>query len=467
MFPEEHFDKKNFSARSYIFISFQGFAENILTWRKTPWSSGRHFTWPVECFEEECLGETKNSWVLWNEQKISVFWRNSFSRVVKTAFRVSRETLWEKCTFSRKKYDFESIFWHWVKNFLFRPKTSPGVSKLKCTCPNTILNKFPEKNHFHLSLRNLLRKFWIAQKLGFCQEGLLRLQRNISRKHFLEKTKRFLTFRLWTRIFRVSGKTKLTDLPKLHSMCPEIHFQKTDFFSIKKQFFCSIPRLWERNFRSLFATFGHGCRTPILRVQSPYWNKSGIRFIFNFPEFWRKLWFALKYSRLVRKDLTLQENNFLGETIFLTSTALREKSTVVRRNMTSRFATNALHATTEAIWRRRLFFFHKNITLGIFSDSERRTSKFFSNFFAKGCKNRTLCFQKKILKKNVSARSYNFFIFSWFCWEHVDLTENSMVVKKAFYVTSWKFRGRIFGRNQKFLNFVKWAKIFSFFAKQF
>ena len=317
MFLEEQFEKK-FFARSYIFISFHGFAENILTWRKTPWSSRRHFTWPIECFEEEFLGETKNFWVLWNERKFSVFWRNRFSRVVKTAFRVSRETLWEKCTYSRKKYDFESVFWHWVKNFLFWPKTSPGVSKLKCTCPKTVLNKSPEKNQFHLSLRNLLRKFWIAQKLWFCQEGLLRLQRNISRKYFLEETIFFLTFWLWTRIFRVSGKTKLTDLPKLHSMCPEIHFQKKDSFSIKKQYFGFILRVWERNSRSLFATFGHGCQPPILRVRSPYWNKSGIRFIFNSPNFWRKHWFALKNSRFVKKDLTLQENNFVGKTIFST-----------------------------------------------------------------------------------------------------------------------------------------------------
>ena len=139
-------------------------------------------------------------------------------------------TLWEKWTFSRKKYDLESIFWHWKKNFLFWPKTSPGVSKLKCMRPKTVLDNFPEKNEFHLSLRNLLRKFWIAQKLGFCQEGNLRLQRNISGKHFLKETKLSLTFGLWTRIFRVSGKTKLTELPKLHSMCQEMHFQKKDIF---------------------------------------------------------------------------------------------------------------------------------------------------------------------------------------------------------------------------------------------
>ena len=225
--------KKKLLCKKLHFYIFSWFCWEFLTWRKTPWSSRRHSTWPGQSFGEEFLGEHRKflNFVEW--AKFSVFWRNSFSRVVKTAFRVSRETLWEKWTFPRKKYDFESIFWLWVKNFLFWPKTSPGVSKGKSTCPKTVLNKLPEKNQFYLFLRSWWRIFWVAQKLGFCQQGLLRLQRNISRKHFLKEKNFFLTFRLWTRIFRVSGKTKLTDLPKLHSLCPEIHFQKTDFFSKK------------------------------------------------------------------------------------------------------------------------------------------------------------------------------------------------------------------------------------------
>ena len=235
--------------------------------------------------------------------------------------------LWEKWTFSRKKYDFESIFWHWVKNFLFRPKTSPGVSKLKSTCPKTVLKKFPGKNKFYLFLRNLWRKFWIAQKLGFCQEGLLRLQRSISRKHFLKETKLSLTFGLWTRIFRLSGKTKLTELPKLQSvcrekhfhrndLCPEIQFQNKIFFSKKNQNIGSILRLWEKNFRNWFAISGHGCQTRILRVQRPYWNKSGIRFIFNFPEFWRKLRFCNIKLILSGKFLLSRRTTFWEKQIF-------------------------------------------------------------------------------------------------------------------------------------------------------
>ena len=168
--------------------------------------------------------------------------------------------------------------------------------------------------------------------------------------------------------------------------------EKRYFFSIKKLNFGFLPRLWEKNFRSLFATFGYGCQTPIQRVQSPFWNKSGIRFIFNFSNFWRKLWFALKNSRFVKQDLTLQENNFLGKNIFSTYTALRDEWMVVCRNMTSIFAANALHSTIEAIWRRRLYFSRKrNFEYNFWLWAENVQK--FCKIFPQGCNNRTLCFQ--------------------------------------------------------------------------
>ena len=171
------------------------------------------------------------------------------------------------------------------------------------------------------------------------------------------------------------------------------------FCSKKKQNFGSILRLWERIFRSLFATFGHGCQTRILRVQRPYWNKSGIGFIFNFSKFWRKLWFALKNSRFVKQDLTLQENNFLGKTKFSTNTALREEWTVVCRNMTGSFAANALHATIEAIWRKRLFFSHRNINFEYLFWLWTENVQNFLNFFAKGVKTELYVSRRTFWKK--------------------------------------------------------------------
>ena len=220
-----------------------------------------------------------------------------------------------------------------------------------------------------------LRKIWLASKIQVCQKGIPAVQRNIQRKNLLEELKLFLFFGLWTRIFMVSGKTKLTDLPELHSMCPEKNFQ----YLSKKNKFDSILRLWEKNFRSFFATFGHGCQTRILSVQSPSWNKSGIRFIFNFPEFWRKLWFALKYSRFVRKDLTSRRIIFWEKPNFFTWPGKNERLSKYDQQVA-----NAL-ATTEAI-RRRLFLFHKNITLDIFSETENVQN--FLKFFRQGCENR-------------------------------------------------------------------------------
>ena len=65
------------------------------------------------------------------------------------------------------------------------------------------------------------------------QRGILAVQRNIPRKKFLQERNLFLTYGLWTRIYSVSGNRKLTELPKLHSICPEIGFQKKDFFPNK------------------------------------------------------------------------------------------------------------------------------------------------------------------------------------------------------------------------------------------
>ena len=81
------------------------------------------------------------------------------------------EILWEKWNFSRKKYDFESILWHWVKNFLFWPKISPGVSKLKCTCRKTVLNYFPEKINSIFLYRIYWEKVELHKNSGFARKA--------------------------------------------------------------------------------------------------------------------------------------------------------------------------------------------------------------------------------------------------------------------------------------------------------
>ena len=206
--------------------------------------------------------------------------------------------------------------------------------------------------------------------------------------------------------------------------------EKRFFLDKKTKFWFSSQTLRE-NFQEFVRNFRPWVSNPYSTRPSPYWSKSGIGFIFNFPEFWRTLWFALKNSRFVKKDLTLQVNNFLGKTISSTYTALREEWTVVCRNMTSIFAANALHATLEAIWRRRLYFSQKrNFEYNFWRWAENVQS--FRKLFPQGCNNRTLCFQKKYLKKT--------------SLQEVNLLYLFMVLLRTFW-----FDGKLHGRQEGIL----------------
>ena len=147
-----------------------------------------------------------------------------------------------------------------------------------------------------------------------------------------------------------------------------------------------------------------------------------------------------------RKILLSRKTTFWEKPNVLTSTALREKRTVVRRNMTSRFAANALHATTEAIWRRRLLFFHENLTLKIFSDSERRTSKVFANLFPKGVKTELYVSRRNIWKKTSLKEVTFLYLF--------------IVLLRTFWLDG-KLHGRQEGILRDQLNFLRknfWEK---------
>ena len=265
----------------------------------------------------------------------------------------------------------------WVKKFRDLPIFQAKDVKTKFYVTKTTFWKkfsWEKDTNIYLFMASLM-KIWLARKIQVYPKGILGVQRNISGKNFLEERKFFLLL--------CSERESLGFLAKQNwqscqNCIPNVQKYSFIFYRRKTWFWFCSQTLREKI--PFFATFGHGCRTRILRVERPYWKKSRIRFIFNFPEFWRKLWFALKNSRFVKRDLTLQEKNSLGKTKSSTYTALREELTVVCQNMTGRFAANALPATREAIWRKRLLFSHKNITLNIFSDSERRRSKIFSIF---------------------------------------------------------------------------------------
>ena len=142
-----------------------------------------------------------------------------------------------------------------------------------------------------------LRKIWIGRKHQICQKGILGVQRNISGNKFPEEAKLFLTFGLWTTTFKVSGKTKMTELPKLHSMCPEIHFEKKDFFS-KKNIILTSPSDVESKNSGTCQTFSPRVSQPKSTWPKKHSGKSFLRekctSLYLFMASLRKIWLARK-----------------------------------------------------------------------------------------------------------------------------------------------------------------------------
>ena len=89
--------------------------------------------------------------------------------------------------------------------------------------------KFWNKSSFYILFLVFFAKTlnW-THKLRVCQEGILRVQRNISRNISEQKPK----FRASSGKIPLSGEKILAELPKHFSMCPEEHFEKNEFFSL-------------------------------------------------------------------------------------------------------------------------------------------------------------------------------------------------------------------------------------------
>ena len=177
---------------------------------------------------------------------------------------------------------------------------SPRLSKPKPTWPK----KHFDKGFFSGKRNKFISFYAISEENLTCKQNPSLSKRDSrcpvehSEEKFIRRIKTFSFF--WALNENLYGFWQ-NKIDRVAWTAFHVSRNKLSIFIEKKHKFDSILRLWEKNFRSFFATFGHGCQTRILSVQSPYWNKSGIRFIFNFPEFWRKLWFALKTCSFVRK----------------------------------------------------------------------------------------------------------------------------------------------------------------------
>ena len=165
------------------------------------------------------------------------------------------------------------------------------------------------------------------------------------------------------------------------------------------------------------------------------------------------------------KILLSRRINFREKPNFLTSTALREKWTVVHRNLTSRFAANALHATTEAIWIRRLFFFTKTKLWISFLTLNGERPKFSQIFLPRGVKPELYVSRRTFWKKNVSARSYNFFylfmVLLRTCWLDVKLHGR----QEGILRDQLKVSGKNFWEKPKIPKFCEMSENFQFFCE--
>ena len=144
-------------------------------------------------FRGKNMAETKTFWPLGKEQEKAGFKAKTFIGVVNTAFRVSRETLWDKRFFFEKK----TKTWHCLlvlKEEIsdFWQKFSTRVTKPELSWPEEHFEKvFLEEDTTLYHFMVFPRKFWLARELQVPQNGFLRVQRNISRKKLWLKPKQF------------------------------------------------------------------------------------------------------------------------------------------------------------------------------------------------------------------------------------------------------------------------------------
>ena len=88
--------------------------------------------------------------------------------------------------------------------------------------------KFRNKSSIYVLFLEFFAKTWSwTHKLRVCQEGILRVQRNISRNIFTKKPK----FRAPSEKIPLFGEYILAEMPKQFSICPEKQFEKNEFFS--------------------------------------------------------------------------------------------------------------------------------------------------------------------------------------------------------------------------------------------
>ena len=115
----------------------------------------------------------------------------------------------------------------WNKIVLFCSINRQGCQNWSLRAQRPFWKKFRSKSSFYfLFLEVFVKNLICTHKLRVCQECILRVQQNISRNIFTEKT----NFRAPSEKIPISGEQILAELPKQFPLCPEKHFEKNEIF---------------------------------------------------------------------------------------------------------------------------------------------------------------------------------------------------------------------------------------------
>ena len=127
-----------------------------------------------------------------------------------------------KVFFSKKKSKFDILFWIRMKKFRICGRSfQQGCQRQNSRDQRKFLVKFCLDEHTTLNLLMVfVRKICFAENSRFVSKAFYANSGTFSGTKFW-RNKTFLTFGHWAKIFWVSGKINLAELPKLHSMCAE------------------------------------------------------------------------------------------------------------------------------------------------------------------------------------------------------------------------------------------------------
>ena len=305
--------------------------------------------------------------------KMMFCWRNVFSGVVNTAFHMfSREKLWDKRVFYRKKYVWHSFLLLNEEIPDLRQKFSTRVSKTKSTWPEELFGKTLFGGRY-----NLMSFVGCSEENLICKKTQCSSVRHSScpvehsKRRNSGRNKTFRIFGQWARLFWVSGTSKLPELPKLHSMWLEQLLDWIELFFKKNRTF-NISRDFSENFQ-------YSLKTDPPALSSPHTSRP--------QKLQNKNWTNQAGILRVRRSLTFRGKKSGSHQNYLTYGQWAEKWCFVGEMFLAELLTPHSICSAEKNFETKGFFTKKNM-FDIFSAFEWRNSWFKAEVFNKGVKNK-------------------------------------------------------------------------------